>query len=63
MKPVSSAFFSFFYLNRDGYSENTMHSKNPVLKLLNWMLIKFWRFIPGTFTILKWNDRFDAKTE
>lgn len=49
-------FFRFFYLNRDGYIENTWRTSNTVLIILNVILIKLWAHIPYAYTCIEWND-------
>ena len=49
-------FFRFFYLNRDGYVENTWKTKNPFLKKLNVILLKVWKHIPYAYTCIEWRD-------
>jgi SAM-dependent methyltransferase len=49
-------FFRFFYLNRDGYVENTWKTKNPFLKILNVILLKTWKHIPYAYTCIEWRD-------
>lgn len=57
-KPPSSLFFRFFYLNREGYGPHTLCSNNPVLKALNLLLLKVWKWLPLAYVKLEWNDRF-----
>ena len=60
-KPFSMTFFRIFYLNREGYVENTLFSNNISLKFLNQVLIKVWKFVPLAYTIIQWENEF--KTE
>ena len=60
-KPFSLTFFRIFYLNREGYVEKTLFSNNILLKLINFILIKTWKFVPSAYTIIKWDNEF--KTE
>jgi glycosyltransferase involved in cell wall biosynthesis len=48
-------FFRFFYLNRDGYVENTWNTSSKILKNLNLILIKLWIHIPYAYTHIEWN--------
>ena len=59
--PPSRLFFRFFYLNRDGYGFDTLKSGNFILKALNLAVIKVWPFLPGSYTELEWNDRFESE--
>jgi len=49
-------FFRFFYLNRDGYIENTWKTSNRILIILNLLLVKLWAHIPYAYTCMEWND-------
>jgi glycosyltransferase involved in cell wall biosynthesis len=49
-------FFRFFYLNRDGYVENTWKTKNPFIKLLNTVLLNVWKHVPYAYTHIEWKD-------
>jgi glycosyltransferase involved in cell wall biosynthesis len=60
-KPFSPLFFSIFYLNREGYSDKTLYSKNPLLKMINLILITSWKYIPGAYSILRWEDKFEVE--
>lgn len=62
-KPAWEFFYRLFYLNRDGYRGNILHSSNSILRAINWILVKTWKYIPGTYTILKWNDKFMVKVD
>jgi glycosyltransferase involved in cell wall biosynthesis len=53
--PPSQLFFRFFYLNRDGYSDRTMFSENPLMLFLNWAILSLWKYVPGAYTIIKWS--------
>jgi hypothetical protein len=57
-KPPSSLFFRFFYLNREGYGPDTLYSNNPVMRILNLILLKVWKWTPLAYARLQWNDRF-----
>jgi glycosyltransferase involved in cell wall biosynthesis len=59
--PYSMVFFRLFYLNREGYVENTLYSENIILKLLNFILIQIWKYIPQAYTILNWENEFKAE--
>jgi glycosyltransferase involved in cell wall biosynthesis len=59
--PFSMIFFRIFYLNREGYVENTLYSKNIFLKLLNSTILHIWKFIPYTYTIINWKNEFKAE--
>jgi ubiquinone/menaquinone biosynthesis C-methylase UbiE len=49
-------FFRFFYLNREGYIENTWRTSNRALIILNLILVKLWAHIPYAYTCVEWND-------
>jgi glycosyltransferase involved in cell wall biosynthesis len=49
-------FFRFFYLNREGYVDNTWSTSNPILKFLNFILLKLWIHIPYAYTCVEWDD-------
>jgi glycosyltransferase involved in cell wall biosynthesis len=49
-------FFRFFYLNREGYVENTWKTSNKILILFNTVLIKLWFHIPYAYTCMEWED-------
>jgi glycosyltransferase involved in cell wall biosynthesis len=61
-KPFSKLFFRVFYLNRDGYSDETLKSENPIIKLFNHLLVKFWKFIPQAYTKFEWKNNFKVNT-
>jgi glycosyltransferase involved in cell wall biosynthesis len=60
-KPYSRLFFSIFYLNREGYSDKPLFSQNILLKILNFILISSWKYIPGAYSILRWEDKFEVE--
>ena len=60
-KPLSSLFYSIFYLNREGYDFDTKKSNNKLLKLISWTLNTIWKFLPYTFARLVWKDKFKCK--
>ncbi len=60
-KPFSRNFFRIFYLNREGYMQDTLYSNNIFLKLLNWIIIKSWKYIPQAYTIIKWDNEIKAE--
>ena len=62
-KPFSSFFYSIFYLNRDGYDFQTKKSDNKLLKIISWLLNKFWKYIPYTYARLVWEDKFECKVK
>jgi len=62
-KPFSSFFYSIFYLNRDGYDFQTKKSENKLLKIISWLLNKFWKYIPYTYARLVWEDKFECKVK
>jgi L-malate glycosyltransferase len=53
-------FFKFFYLNRNGYTENTWNTENSILKSLNIILIKVWKYIPYAYTRIVWRDSINS---
>jgi L-malate glycosyltransferase len=55
-KSLFPLFFRFFYLNRDGYVENTWKTSNKILVTLNLLLVKLWAHIPYAYTCVEWND-------
>jgi glycosyltransferase involved in cell wall biosynthesis len=59
--PFSMTFFRIFYLNREGYVERTLVSNNILLKLLNLVIIKAWKFVPQAYTIIKWENEFTTE--
>lgn len=61
-KPFSKLFFRIFYLNREDYVEDTLRSQNVLLKMINIILIKIWKYLPNTYTKLKWKDTIKTKT-
>jgi ubiquinone/menaquinone biosynthesis C-methylase UbiE len=50
------SFFRFFYLNRDGYVENTMRSDHAVVKAMNVLLLKLWSHIPYAYMKCDWSN-------
>jgi glycosyltransferase involved in cell wall biosynthesis len=60
-KPFSKFFFSLFYLNRDEYGEEILNSNNFILKTVNFMLVKIWKYLPQAYTIKRWNKPFKSK--
>jgi SAM-dependent methyltransferase len=56
IKSFFPLFFRFFYLNRDGYIENTWKTSNRLLVVLNLILVKLWAHIPYAYTCIEWND-------
>ncbi|MDR3666787.1 MAG: glycosyltransferase, partial [Ignavibacteriaceae bacterium] len=60
-RPFSMIFFRVFYLNREGYVVNTLYSNNFFLRLINISLIKIWKYLPGTYTIIKWQNEFKSE--
>jgi glycosyltransferase involved in cell wall biosynthesis len=61
IKPFSRTFFRIFYLNRDGYMKDPLITNNRLLKLMNLIIIKVWKYIPQTFTIIRWKDEIKAE--
>ena len=59
--PFSKTFFRIFYLNREGYAENTLYSNNIILKFLNFSLIHAWKYVPRAYTIMNWENEFKAE--
>ncbi len=61
-EPFSKLFYSIFYLNRDGYNFKTIKSNNPILKFINFILIKIWVLLPRTYIRIVWKDELIAET-
>jgi glycosyltransferase involved in cell wall biosynthesis len=59
-KPLSSYFYSIFYLNREGYDFRTKKSEGILLKFISWFLITTWKYIPYTYARLVWEDKFEC---
>ena len=55
-KSVFPIFFRFFYLNREGYVDDTWKTENPVLRILNLLLLKLWAHVPFAYTRIVWKD-------
>jgi glycosyltransferase involved in cell wall biosynthesis len=62
-KPLSSLFYSIFYLNRDGYDFRTKKSKNKFLKFISWFLNATWKYVPYTYARLVWENKFECKAK
>lgn len=62
-KPLSSFFYSIFYLNRDGYDFRTKKSESKFLKLISWLLNTGWKYLPYTYVRLVWEDKFNCKVK
>lgn len=62
-KPLSSFFYSIFYLNRDGYDFRTKKSESKFLKFISWILNTCWKYLPYTYARLVWEDKFDCKVQ
>jgi glycosyltransferase involved in cell wall biosynthesis len=60
-KPLSDTFFRIFYLNREGYVDNTLFSNNTFLKLLNFIFIQTWKYLPQAYTIIRWENEFKVE--
>lgn len=60
-KPFSQLFYNIFYMNRIGYTDRPFISNNILLKFLNFLIIKTWKFIPHTYAKLEWKDSFSVK--
>jgi hypothetical protein len=61
--PLSSYFYSIFYLNREGYDFRTKKSQVKFLKLISWILNTSWKYIPYTYARLVWEDKFECKVK
>ena len=62
-KPISSLFYSIFYLNRDGYDFRTKKSESKFLKLVSWILNTCWKYLPYTYARLVWEDKFECEVK
>jgi glycosyltransferase involved in cell wall biosynthesis len=60
-KPLSSYFYSVFYLNREGYDFRTKKSENKFFKIVSWFLNTIWKYIPYTYARLVWENKFECK--
>ena len=61
-KPFSRIFFRIFYLNSEGYMNDTLFSNNILLKLLNQLITKSWKYIPKAYSIIKWDEEIKIQT-
>ncbi|MBN1397934.1 MAG: glycosyltransferase [Bacteroidetes bacterium] len=60
-KSLLPLFFKFFYLNRDGYIDNTWKTSNKILIIINLFLVKLWAHIPYAYTCVEWNGSIAGK--
>lgn len=62
-KPISSLFYSIFYLNREGYDFKTKKSESKFLKLVSWILNTCWKYLPYTYARLVWENKFECRVK